>query len=47
MTIHSEARGDGLAAEHDRREYVVSGKGCMLEFRDDPDRYLGATTTGM
>lgn len=43
MTVDVEgAREKGLAAEHDRREYVFCGKGCMLDFGDDPDRYLVA-----
>lgn len=36
------AREKGLVDEHDGREYVFCGKGCMLDFRDDPDRYLVA-----
>jgi YHS domain-containing protein len=27
-------------AEHDGRMYYFCSKGCMLEFRDDPARYL-------
>ena len=43
MTVEIEqARSNGLIAEHDGREYVFCGKGCMLEFGDDPDRYLVA-----
>jgi Cu+-exporting ATPase len=41
MTVDiEEARTRGLSAEYDGREYVFCGKGCLLEFRDDPDRYL-------
>jgi YHS domain-containing protein len=36
------ARAKGLAVTHDGREFVFCGKGCMLEFRDDPERYLRA-----
>ena len=43
MTVDIEqARANGLIAEHDGRAYVFCGKGCMLEFRDDPDQYLVA-----
>jgi YHS domain-containing protein len=34
------ARARGLTLTHDDREYVFCGKGCMLEFRDDPERFL-------
>jgi len=34
------ARARGLALTHDGREYLFCGKGCLLEFRDDPDTYL-------
>jgi len=41
MTVDIEgARAKGLVAEHEGREYAFCGKGCFLEFRDDPDRYL-------
>ena len=36
------ARAKGLALTHDGHEYVFCGKGCFLEFRDDPDKYLAA-----
>jgi Cu+-exporting ATPase len=29
-----------LSYEHDGTTYWFCGKGCLLEFRDDPDRYL-------
>ena len=29
-----------LKLDHDGKTYWFCGKGCMLEFRDDPDRYL-------
>ena len=29
-----------LKVEHDGRTYWFCGKGCMLEFRDDPERFL-------
>ena len=34
------ARARGLALTHDGREYVFCGKGCLLEFRDDPGKHL-------
>ena len=34
------ARARGLTLIHDGREYVFCGKGCMLEFRDDPATFL-------
>lgn len=35
-----QARAKGLAHTHEGREYVFCGKGCLLEFRDEPARYL-------
>jgi Cu+-exporting ATPase len=29
-----------LKIEHDGRTYWFCGRGCLLEFRDDPDKYL-------
>ena len=34
------ARDKGLAIDYEGREYVFCGKGCFLEFSDDPARYL-------
>lgn len=34
------ARAKGLTHTHDGREYVFCGKGCMLDFRDDPAPFL-------
>ena len=34
------ARARGLTLSHEGREYVFCGKGCLLEFRDEPERYL-------
>ena len=40
MTVEVEAaRAKGLATVHDGDEYVFCGKGCFLEFRDDPEMY--------
>jgi Cu+-exporting ATPase len=41
MTVDpAAARDKGLTLTHDGREYGFCGKGCLLEFRDDPDRFL-------
>jgi len=41
MTVEvEEARAKGLATVHDGVEYAFCGKGCYLEFRDDPETYL-------
>ena len=37
------AREHGLVHAQDGREYVFCGKGCLLEFRDDPKRFLDAS----
>jgi Cu+-exporting ATPase len=34
------ARAAGLSEEHDGVTYYFCGRGCLLEFRDDPDEYL-------
>jgi YHS domain-containing protein len=41
MTPDIEAsRAKGLVTEYDGREYVFCGKGCLLEFKDDPEQFL-------
>lgn len=35
-----QARANGLTLTHEGREYAFCGKGCIFEFRDDPQRYL-------
>ena len=41
MTVDvDQARAKGLALEHNGREFVFCGKGCMLDFRDDPQPYM-------
>jgi Cu+-exporting ATPase len=41
MTVNlAEARGKGLTTEHEGREYGFCGKGCLLEFKDDPESFL-------
>jgi YHS domain-containing protein len=39
------ARDKGLTLELDGREYAFCGKGCFLEFRDDPSQYLDPNHT--
>lgn len=41
MTVDPQAaRSKGLTLIHEGTEYAFCGRGCMLEFRDDPVRYL-------
>ncbi len=41
MTVDpAVARTNGLTLVHEGVEYAFCGKGCLLEFRDDPTRYL-------
>ena len=30
----------GLTLDHEGKSYYFCGKGCLLEFRDDPEHYL-------
>ena len=34
------ARARGLTFTYEGREYFFCGKGCLLEFRDDPARFV-------
>jgi Cu+-exporting ATPase len=34
------ARGKGLTVTHDGREYAFCGKGCLLDFKDEPAKFL-------
>jgi YHS domain-containing protein len=46
MTVDPDtARATGLVAEHDGQTYYFCGKGCLLEFRDDPATYLDPSHT--
>jgi YHS domain-containing protein len=46
MTVDvASARTAGWTAEHEGATYSFCGKGCLLDFRDDPDRYLDPTYT--
>ena len=43
MTVDpAEARPKGLTLTHEGTEYGFCGRGCMLEFREDPEKYLHA-----
>ena len=39
MTVDPSAKPD-LHLDHEGTTYWFCGKGCMLEFRDDPKAYL-------
>jgi YHS domain-containing protein len=41
MTVDVEgARADGRVVEREGREYLFCGRGCLLDFREDPMKYL-------
>ena len=41
MTVDpATARAAGLVTEHEGETYLFCGKGCLLEFRDDPATFL-------
>jgi YHS domain-containing protein len=41
MTVDlAEAEASGLTMEHDGQTYAFCGRGCLLDFRDDPATYL-------
>ena len=40
-----QASAKGLVTTSEGREYVFCGKGCLLEFGDDPEKYLAADYT--
>jgi len=43
MTVDPITAGEkGLTLTHEGTEYAFCGKGCLLEFRDDPDTFLEA-----
>jgi YHS domain-containing protein len=44
MTVEIQhATAVGLTTEHEGTTYYFCGKGCMLEFRDDPGTYLDSS----
>jgi YHS domain-containing protein len=38
MEVQTE--GAQLTADHDGTMYYFCGKGCLLDFRDEPEKYL-------
>jgi Cu+-exporting ATPase len=41
MTVDPDtARAAGLSSEYNGETYYFCGRGCLLEFRDDPEKYL-------
>jgi P-type Cu+ transporter len=41
MTVDPDAaRRSGLEVEHEGQRYLFCGRGCMLDFREDPQTYL-------
>lgn len=41
MTVNSEVAGAaGLTAQHEGTDYYFCGRGCRLEFLDDPKRFV-------
>jgi Cu+-exporting ATPase len=36
----NEATARGLLDEHEGVTYYFCGRGCLLDFRDDPEKYL-------
>jgi Cu+-exporting ATPase len=41
MDVNSEiATAQGLVSAHDGQTYYFCGRGCKLDFDEDPDRYL-------
>jgi len=41
----ARAEANGLVAEHEGKTYYFCGRGCLLEFGDDPDRFLDPNYT--
>ena len=46
MTVDPiQAREKGLTLMREGTEYAFCGKGCLLEFRDEPNKYLDPSYT--
>jgi YHS domain-containing protein len=46
MTVDvAEAQAAGLTTDHDGQTYAFCGRGCLLDFRDDPATYLDPSYT--
>ena len=41
----AQASEKGLTAEHEGQTYYFCGKGCMLDFKDDPKKYFAPDYT--
>jgi YHS domain-containing protein len=43
MTVDpAQAESKALSTEHEGKTYYFCGRGCMLDFKQDPDKYLAA-----
>jgi YHS domain-containing protein len=43
MDVNPEvAKAAGLSAEHEGSTYYFCGRGCMLDFQDEPHRFFDA-----
>ncbi|HEX5466546.1 MAG TPA: YHS domain-containing protein [Candidatus Limnocylindrales bacterium] len=40
-----ETEGADLTAAHAGTTYYFCGRGCLLDFRDEPDRFVGGDRT--
>jgi P-type Cu+ transporter len=41
MTVdEADARSRGLVSRHDEADYFFCGRGCKLDFDEDPGKYL-------
>ena len=38
--MNVETEGATLTADHDGVTYYFCGRGCLLDFRDEPERYV-------
>jgi len=46
MTVDiARATADGRTAERDGKTWYFCGKGCLLDFREDPEKYLDSSYT--
>ena len=46
MTVDPATAGPaGLTTEYEGKTYYFCGKGCLLEFREDPKQYLDPSYT--
>jgi YHS domain-containing protein len=42
MDVNPEvAKAAGLTADHDGNSYYFCGRGCMLDFKDEPEKFFG------